>query len=76
MVFLRSLVVACVATTTRAQAPANLDQFNYRETDTSLNNDYGPEDWDQVRCLDLDECVGWPDDWEAARGWRLGQNHW
>ena len=33
---------------------ANDDLFNYRETD---GNDYGPEDWDQVTCDDLEQCV-------------------
>jgi hypothetical protein len=32
----------------------NTDLFNYRETD---GNDYGPRDWEEVECDDLDECV-------------------
>jgi hypothetical protein len=35
----------------------NYDQFNYRSTSTSPNNDYGPEEWGKVRCGDLDTCV-------------------
>ena len=32
----------------------NDDLFNYRGTD---GNDYGPRDWDQVQCDDLESCV-------------------
>ena len=35
----------------------NNDLFNYRETD---DNDYGPEDWDQVTCDDVEICVSQP----------------
>ena len=32
----------------------NDDLFNYRET---VGNDYGPRDWEQVECDDIEECV-------------------
>jgi len=37
-----------------AQTGQNLDQFNYR---TTVNNDYGPEDWEEVSCPDESSCV-------------------
>ena len=30
------------------------DDFNYRFT---TGDDYGPKDWDKVKCRDLDSCV-------------------
>ena len=36
---------------------ANLDQFNYRETDLTVSRDYGPREWINVRCGNLDTCV-------------------
>jgi hypothetical protein len=41
----------------RAQSPNNLDQFNYRGNEFEVTNDYGPESWGNVTCLDLDTCV-------------------
>ena len=38
--------------------PANLDRFNYDQTDLSgTYSTYGPKDWIRVRCADLDQCV-------------------
>lgn len=54
-----------------AQGNGNQDRFNYRET---VGTDYGPEDWQKVRCTDLHECLGWPDDWEAGIAWNLEEN--
>ena len=45
------LLLACPA---GAQSGRNLDRFNYRKT---ADNDYGPEDWDQVMCPDESSCV-------------------
>ena len=74
---LRSLivVVACVVVAVHGQQ-ANLDQFTYGDTDTSLNNVYGPEQWGRVRCANLDDCLGWPDSWETGIEWELTENHW
>lgn len=42
----------------RMNNPANLDRFNYRETEVgSAQSDYGPRDWGNVRCEDLESCV-------------------
>ena len=38
----------------RSAYSRNDDLFNYRETD---GRDYGPEDWDQVTCDNVTECV-------------------
>ena len=48
------------------------DRFNYR---TTVGNDYGPEDWDEVECDDVGECPGWPDGWELGVGWSLNDNN-
>jgi hypothetical protein len=37
-----------------AASSVNSDSFNFRETS---GDDYGPEDWDRVRCDDLETCV-------------------
>lgn len=34
----------------------NTDVFNYRETDVDAR-DFGPRDWKEVECDDVDECV-------------------
>jgi len=44
-VFLSFLVVA-----------ANYDTFNYDETDWSTRS-FGPDDWDEVQCHDVETCV-------------------
>ena len=38
----------------RSAYSRNDDLFNYHDTD---GRDYGPEDWDQVTCDDVTECV-------------------
>jgi hypothetical protein len=36
----------------------NLDQFNYDTTVVdSVHSDFGPEDWGQIQCPDLETCV-------------------
>lgn len=35
---------------------ANYDTFNYDETDWAARS-FGPEDWDQVQCHDVETCV-------------------
>jgi hypothetical protein len=52
---------------------SDLDKFNY---DTTVGNDYGPSDWIEVGCLDLEVCKGWPDAWEMAIEWELQENSW
>jgi hypothetical protein len=55
-----ALVAAALVSLASAQVDTsgnNYDQFNYRSTSTSPNNDYGPEEWGKVRCGDLDTCV-------------------
>lgn len=47
------------------------DRFNYRAT---IDNDYGPEDWNKVSCNEVGECPGWPDGWELGIGWALTTN--
>lgn len=54
-------------------ANADLDEFNY---DTTSGKSFGPSDWDQVRCNDLQTCRGWPDAWEMAIDWELKENSW
>ena len=50
----------------------NDDQFNYRGT---IGRDFGPEDWNQVKCDDVGQCQGWPDGWELGVGWELDHNN-
>ena len=50
-----------------------LDEFNYEATS---GNSYGPSDWNQVQCLDLQKCRGWPDTWEMGIDWELEENSW
>jgi hypothetical protein len=61
MMIATCLALVSIATLVNAQSSefssANFDQFNYRATDQSVNNDYGPEDWSRVRCNDFDTCV-------------------
>ena len=52
---------------------SNWDTFNYDQTN---GNDFGPSDWDQVRCSNLETCKGWPDPWEMAIDWELKENSW
>jgi hypothetical protein len=72
MVGLPSVLLCTLIAFTTAQTGRDLDRFNYRGTD---GTDYGPEDWDQVSCTDTETCLGWPDGFETARGWDLGENH-
>ncbi|EEC49975.1 predicted protein [Phaeodactylum tricornutum CCAP 1055/1] len=65
------LLWSLVASFATAQEGSNLDRFNYRGTE---GTDYGPEDWDQVSCSDTENCLGWPDAFEASRGWSLKDN--
>jgi hypothetical protein len=46
-------LLLCVSRT----SAQNLDQFNYDETDLLVTNNYGPQDWKNVRCADPDTCV-------------------
>ena len=56
-------------------AAQNTDLFNYDSTRVwESGNDYGPRDWPQVECDDLDECYGWPEKWHFGKGWRLREN--
>lgn len=48
----------------------NDETFTYKETDEA-DEEYGPEDWNRVGCDDLDQCAGWPDDWELGYDWGL-----
>lgn len=50
-----------------------LDEFNY---DHTTGNSFGPPDWIQVGCSDLQKCRGWPDAWEMAVDWKLKENSW
>lgn len=51
------------------------DLFNYDTTRTwEEGNDYGPRDWEEVECDDIEECYGWPEKWPFAEGWRLRRN--
>lgn len=53
----------------------NYDQFTYRDGEGSIPNQiWGPQDWINVRCGELDECVGWPEKFVAAPDWTLSQN--
>lgn len=55
----------------------NLDEFNYDETVKHAGiTSYGPTEWDQVSCSDLQACRGWPDAWEMALDWELKENGW
>lgn len=47
------------------------DKFNYGSTQ---GRDYGPRDWDEVSCNNLDTCPGWPDKLEGSVGWELSRN--
>jgi hypothetical protein len=52
------LLLLSFTTIAIAQQNRNYDQFNYVATvQDDLHNDFGPEDWDQVQCPDLDTCV-------------------
>ena len=51
----------------------DLDEFNYDQT---TGNSFGPSDWMQVSCSDLQQCRGWPDAWEMAIDWELKENSW
>lgn len=53
-----------------SQAGRNLDQFNYRKT---VNNDYGPEDWDEVLCPDKSSCVSTKRCWCCLEDFRKTQ---
>jgi hypothetical protein len=52
-----TLSVLFLAGRAQAQSDPNVDQFNYRQNEFSVTKDYGPEDWDNVRCTDFDICV-------------------
>ena len=52
--FSRRSITALVLLT--AVPGVNSDAFNYRKTS---GDDYGPADWDRVRCGDLDDCVSY-----------------
>jgi len=70
------IVVLSLAVVVHAQEDSRVgDRFNYRETTTIDSNsgttDYGPRNWNRVRCNDIDDCPGWPNKWEFARGWSL-----
>jgi len=50
----------------------NDDRFWYGPTNGRL---YGPNDWNQVSCDNVEVCEGWPDKWlgQTSPGWDLGQ---
>jgi len=48
------------------------DLFNFGDTS---GRDYGPADWDEVSCNNLDTCPGWPDKLEGSVGWTLTENN-
>lgn len=51
----------------------NLDRFNYDQTRTTdTYQDFGPEDWGDLLCPDLETCTGWVDKWEYGKNWELG----
>jgi hypothetical protein len=62
-----ALFFVCLA----AAAANNTDRFNYRDTE---GRDFGPQEWNRVKCDDERECLGWPDGWELAVGWELRRN--
>jgi len=47
------------------------DNFNYRKTS---GDNYGPAEWDKVRCNGLEDCPGWPDKHLSSIGWELEEN--
>jgi hypothetical protein len=52
------LILLSFATAAIAQQNRDYDQFNYVATvQDDLHYDFGPEDWGQVQCPDLDTCV-------------------
>jgi hypothetical protein len=53
----------------------NTDLFNY-DTTRSWDGgmDYGPREWDQVECDDIEECYGWPEKFHMGVGWSLRRN--
>lgn len=56
------------------------DLFNYDTTTSFVSEDgrtnsYGPSDWSQVSCEDLESCPGWPEKWLTAIDWGLKENH-
>lgn len=65
------VLLGCWLSTTTSESSNNSDQFNYRGT---VDNDFGPSDWDLVTCDDVGQCLGWPDDWELGVGWGLKDN--
>jgi carbonic anhydrase len=51
------------------------DLFNYDSTrNWEDGTDYGPREWDQVECDDVETCYGWPEKWPLAVGWSLRRN--
>jgi len=53
----------------------NYDQFSYEDSPSqTINNVYGPEDWDRIRCVDLDECVR-DDCFIVSNNWRIFNPH-
>ena len=43
------------------------DLFNYDSTrNWEEGTDYGPREWDQVECDDVETCHGWPEKWPLA----------
>jgi carbonic anhydrase len=55
------------------------DRFNYDRTVSRGDNiyDYGPEEWEDLDCRagsNIENCLGYPDTWELARGWDIDRN--
>lgn len=74
LVLATSWVIGSLLPNAYAQG-GNTDQFTYLdERSSSPNNQYPPQQWQQVRCDDLMECVGWPEKFVAAPDWTLRQN--
>ncbi|VEU45346.1 unnamed protein product [Pseudo-nitzschia multistriata] len=65
------LYVRKIALLSALYGGARADDFNYRSTQ---GDNYGPNDWNKVRCGNLETCDGWPDKHESSIGWELEDN--
>jgi hypothetical protein len=54
----QSLTVDSTANSDEQIVYRNLDRFNYRKTEIGESfGDFGPEDWGQIQCTDVEKCV-------------------
>jgi hypothetical protein len=53
-----ALLFSTVCSLIPSFAVALQDRFNYIKTDLE-NNNYGPDDWNLVKCHNVDDCPGW-----------------